>query len=256
MKIGFQNNPRKNILEEIKWIGKNGFDFVDLFLEEDQAVPEKINVEKVRKLLQKYKLDVVGHTAWYLPIGSPVKSFREVAVSEVKRYFEVFSKLNIKYVTIHANWPNEMFSTKEGIKFQIETLRKLVNEAKQYNINLMYEQLDARQDDIKSVSEILRKVPNLYLHIDIGHVNLFGRKPEQFIKKFIKKFHKKLKHIHLHDNDGEKDLHIPIGTGNINWENLVKILKKYYNGTITLEIFSRDKDYVLLSKDKLRKLWK
>jgi len=27
------------------------------------------------------------------------------------------------------------------------------------------------------------------------------------------------------------------------------------SGTITLEIFSRDKDYVLLSKEKLKKLW-
>lgn len=252
MKIGFPNNPRKNILEEVEWIGKNGFDFVDLFLEEDKAVPEKIDVKKVKKLLQRYKLDVVGHTAWYLPIGSPVKSFREIAILEAKRYFEVFSKLNVKYVTIHANWPPGMFSTKEGIKFQIETLKKLVEEAKKYNINLIYEPIDTWQDDIKSVSEILKKVPNLYLHIDIGHVNLFGRKPEQFIKKF----HNKLKHIHLHDNNGEKDLHIPMGTGNINWENLIKILKKYYSGTITLEIFSRDKDYVLLSKDKLRKLWK
>jgi len=252
MKIGFPNNPRKNILEEVEWIGKNGFDFVDLFLEEDEAVPEKIDVQKLKKLLQKYKLGAVGHTAWYLPIGSPVKSFRENSVSEAKRYFEVFSKLNVKYVTIHANWPPGMFSTKEGIKFQVETLRKLVNEAKKYNLHLVYEPIDTWQDDIKSVSEILKKVPNLYLHIDIGHVNLFGRKPEQFIKKF----HKKLKHIHLHDNNGEKDLHIPMGTGNINWENLIKILKKYYNGTITLEIFSRDKDYVLLSKDKLKKLWK
>jgi hypothetical protein len=67
MKIGFPNNPRKDLLEEIEWIGKNGFGFVDLFLEEDQAVPEKINVEKVKKLLEKYKLSVIGRTAWYLP---------------------------------------------------------------------------------------------------------------------------------------------------------------------------------------------
>ena len=252
MKIGFPNNPRKDILEEVEWIGKNGFDFVDLFLEEDKAVPEKIDIQNLKKLLQKYKLDVVGHTACYLPIGSPVRSFRETAVSEAERYFEVFSKLNVKFVTIHTNWPPGLFSTKEGVEFQIETLKKMVNVAKKYNLELMLEPIDTWQDDIKSVSEILKKVPGLYLHIDIGHVNLFGRKPEQFIKKF----HKKLKHIHLHDNDGNKDLHIPIGTGKIDWENLIKILKKYYNGTITLEIFSKDRDYVLLSRDKLKKLWK
>jgi sugar phosphate isomerase/epimerase len=47
-----------------------------------------------------------------------------------------------------------------------------------------------------------------------------------------------------------------MGVGNIDWENLINVLKKYYDGTITLEIFSRDRDYVLLSKEKLKKLWK
>ncbi len=252
MKIGFPNNPRKDILKEVEWIGKNGFDFVDLFLEEDKAVPGKIDVLKLKKLLKKYKLDAVGHTAWYLPIGSPVKSFRETAVSEAEKYFEVFSKLNVKYVTIHTNWPPGMFSTKEGIRFQVESLKKIVDVAKKYSLRIMLESIDTCQDDIKSVSEILKRVPGLYIHIDIGHVNLFKRKPEEFIKKF----HKKLKHIHLHDNDGIKDLHIPMGTGIIDWENLIKILKKYYDGTITLEIFSRDRDYALLSRDKLKKLWK
>jgi|GEM_PF-3599627 len=42
MKIGFPTNPRKNILEEVEWIGKNGFDFVDLFLEEDEAFQKKV----------------------------------------------------------------------------------------------------------------------------------------------------------------------------------------------------------------------
>jgi sugar phosphate isomerase/epimerase len=251
MKIGFPNNPRKDLLEEIEWIGKNKFDFVDLFLEEDQAVPEKINIEKTKKLLRKYKFDVVGHLAWYLPIGSPIKSLRNAAIDEAKRYFEVFNKLDIKFVTIHSNHPKGMFSAKEGVKFQIETLRKLVNEAKRYEIKLMYEPLDTLEDDIENVSRILNKIPELLLHIDIGHANLFGRKPEQFIKKF----HKKIKHIHLHDNDECKDLHLPMGCGNIDWEKTLKILKKYYNGTITLEIFSKDKDYILLSKEKLRKLW-
>ncbi len=252
MKIGFPNNPRKDILEEIEWIGKNGFDFVDLFLEEDQAIPEKIDIEKVKKLLQKHNLEAVGHTAWYLPIGSPVKLLREAAVSEAKRCFEIFSKLSVKYVTIHSNWPSRMFSEKEGIEFQAETLRKIVKVAKEYNLEIVFEPIEGEKDNIENVSEILKKVPGLYLHIDIGHANLFGRKPEEFIKKF----HEKLKHVHLNDNDGKGDLHLPMGAGIIDWENLIKTLKKHYDGTITLEIFSEDRDYVLMSRDKLRKMWK
>ena len=253
MKIGFPNNPRNDIIKEIEWIGKNKFDFVDLFLEEDRAVPEKIDVSKVLKTLKKYKLDVVvGHTAWYLPIGSPIKSLREASVLEAERYFEVFSKLGVTYVTIHANWPGGMFSPSEGVKFQIETLKKLILLGKKYDLSVMYEPTDKPSDSFENVSKILKAIPKLYLHLDIGHANLYGRYPEEFIKKF----HKRLVHVHMHDNDGYEDQHMPIGIGTVDWESVISMLKKYYNETITLEIFSNDKDYVLMSRDKLKKFWK
>ncbi len=251
MKIGFPNHPRKNITQEIEWIGKNGFDFADLFLEEDQAVPEKIDTEKLKRLLKNYNLDVVGHTAWYLPIGSSIKSLREATVQEAIRYFEVFNKLGVEFITIHANWPNMLFSQKEGVEFQIESLKELLKEAKKYNLKLMYEPIDTLDDSVENVSAILEEIPELFFHLDIGHTNLFGRKPEEFIEKF----HQKLKHVHLHDNFGNADLHLPIGGGAIDWERVLKILKKYYDGTITLEIFSKDKNDVLLSKEKLKELW-
>jgi len=91
----------------------------------------------------------------------------------------------------------------------------------------------------------------LYLTLDLGHANLFGKS----IEEFIRKFHTKIRHVHLHDNDGRKDLHLPMGVGNINWEKILKTLKRNYDGTITLEVFSKDRDYVVLSKEKLRRLW-
>jgi sugar phosphate isomerase/epimerase len=251
MKIGFPNHPRRDVLEEIAWIGRNGFDFVDLFLEEDVAVPERIDARKVKALLRRYGLGVVGHTAWYLPTGSPLRSLREAAVSEAARCFGTFSAVGARYVTIHANWPPGMFTREEGVRFQTETLRKLVKSAKEFGLEVMYEPIDTDKDGLESVSEILRKVPGLWLHIDTGHCNLHGRNPEDFVRKF----HKRLKHVHMHDNDGERDLHLPIGTGRTDWKRLINVLKKHYDGTITLEVFSPDRDYALLSRDKLRKLW-
>lgn len=252
MKIGFPNNPRKNFLKEIKWIGENDFDFVDLFLEEDVAVPEKIDVKKTRALLKKYDLDVTGHTAWYLAIGSPIKSVRDNCVEEAVRYFKVFKKLDVRYVTFHGNWPSGMFSDKEGIDFQVYTLKKLVKVAKRYGLKIMYESIDTKKDSLRNVGDVLRKVPGLYFHMDVGHVNLFRRKPVSFVRKF----HKKLVHIHLHDNNGEKDEHKSMGKGNVDFWKLVKELKRVgYDGTITLEIFEKNKNLAIRSQKKLRKLW-
>ncbi len=252
MKIGFPNNPRKNILKEIEWIGKNGFDFVDLFLEEDLAVPEKIDINKTKKLLEKYNLDVVGHTAFYLPIGAPVKLIREASVEEAERYFRVFEKLCVKYVTIHAYWPSGLFSEEDGVQFQVETLKKLVKIAKKYNLRIMYESLDTKKDSLKNVEKIIKKVPGLYFHLDIGHTNLYGRIPVSFIRRF----REKLVHIHMHDNNGEEDEHKSLGKGNINFKKIIKELKKIgYDKTITLEIFEKNKKLAVQSRKKLRKLW-
>jgi sugar phosphate isomerase/epimerase len=251
MKIGFPNNPRRNILKEIEWIGSNSFDFVDLFLEEDQAAPEKIDPTKLKSLLSRYSLDAVGHTAWYLPIGSPMRALRAAAIKEVKRYLELFADLGVSKVTIHSHWPGGMFSAQEGVEFQIESLSEIVKMARIYHLVIMYEPVDTPDDSQKNVARILGSVPDLMFHLDIGHANLHGRRPEQFIQEFSSR----LTHVHLHDNVRNQDLHLPMGSGTVNWDEVIKSLKRHYDGTITIEVFSRDKDYVLHSRDKLKRMW-
>ena len=73
---------------------------------------------------------------------------------------------------------------------------------------------------------------------------------------FINLFADRIDHIHISDNFGKEDNHLPIGTGTIDFPKIVKALKEIgYNKTITLEIFSRDKDYLKISRDKLAALF-
>jgi sugar phosphate isomerase/epimerase len=66
-----------------------------------------------------------------------------------------------------------------------------------------------------------------------------------------------LKHVHLHDNKGgTADLHLPLGTGNVDLFGCVRALKSVgYDDTITLEVFSKDHHYLKYSRDVLRKVW-
>jgi len=253
MKIGFPNNPRKDPLKEIEWIGKNGFDFVDFFLEAELTDLNKINIEKIKQLLKKYNLDIVGHTSWQLPIASSIKRLRDACIDELKGYLPVFQKLGVEKVTVHTCWHGigGLFSEKEGTKFQIETLKRIVKEAKRYNIKIMLEPVGDPKDKLKNIKEILESVPGLCFHLDIGHESLHGKD----IEKIIETFKGKIVHVHMSDNNKKSDQHLPIGCGAIDWKTVIKILKKYYNGTITLEVFSNDKDYVLISKEKIMKLW-
>lgn len=252
MKIGFPNHPRKDIKKEIKWIADNGFDFIDLFLEPDQSELGKFNIDEVKKQLDYYGLERVGHTAWYLPIGSPVVQLRACAVDIIKKYLDAFVELSCDKVTIHSNWPPSLFSEEEGVKFQTESIQRILRYAETLGVKIMLEPLGTIYDHSRNIDRLLALNENLYFHADIGHINVFGREPVEYLYRYKDK----LMHVHLHDNNGIDDLHLPIGAGIIDWDHLVSSLKTFYDGTITLEIFSVEKEYVLHSKKKLLELWK
>ena len=48
----------------------------------------------------------------------------------------------------------------------------------------------------------------------------------------------KLFEVHLHDNNGKEDQHLPIGFGNLEWISIIRALKDIgYQGTATYEFF-------------------
>lgn len=258
MKIGAMNNPHKDLLKEIEWIGKNNFDFLDLTIEYPKAYD--FDVDKVKKTLKDFGLDVIGHTAWYLPFAIPIKTVTDVCLKEFEKYLEIFSRIDITSVNIHPNYFTSMLITEEeAIKRNIEFLKKVCKIAKSRGIEIMLENNPKHPADRVNTLDFFKKVFNevegLKFHLDVGHANINQEK--NLTEDFFRMFSKKLVHIHLSDNWGSNDDHMPLGAGNINWLEIIKILKKYnYDKTITLEIFSPDKDYVLISREKLLKWWR
>jgi len=56
--------------------------------------------------------------------------------------------------------------------------------------------------------------------------------------------------------DYKEDSHLPIGAGIIDFERIMRELKEArYDETITLEVFSRDRDYLRISKEKIKRMW-
>ena len=249
MQLGFPNHPRRDVVREIDWIGTHGFDFVDLFLEPDCGAAEAVDPAAIRAALDRHALDVVGHLAWYIPIGSPMVQLRQAAVRAVADYLDVFAAVGVPAVTVHANWPSGMFDVDDGIGWQVESLAAILAEARSRNVRIMYELLGGWRDAPANIRQVLNELPDLLCHLDLGHCNLCGSSPEAMIRAFADRLH----HIHLHDNNGQADLHLPPGTGTIDWPAVMQALREVgYDGTITLEIFSPDPDYALLALEKVR----
>ena len=251
MKIGFPTYPRNQMVDEIHWIGNNGFDFADLYFEADKAEAHQVDPKAVRAALDQYGLDAIGHTAWYLPIGSPSKPLRENAVEILKRYVELCSKIQCYKLTVHANWAFGLFTPEEVIGYQTESLQALTAFSGDFGVKIIYEAVDTVRDSIENIRKILELNPEIDFHADLGHLNLHGKDPAACIVEFKDR----LSHVHLHDNNGRADLHLPMGAGTIRWDHVIRTLKSCYDGTITLEVFSPDNEYVLLTRKKLLEKW-
>lgn len=250
MKLGFPTHPRHDPCDEVRWIAANGFDFVDLFLEPDRGALDAVDVGALRAVLHESGLDAVGHTAWYLPIGSPMDRLREVAVALCVDYLHLFARLDIRSMTVHANWPGSMFSDQEGIAFQVESLRPVVEAADTLGMRVLYEPVPTARDSSNNVAGVLDAVPGLRCHLDLGHCHVV----EGDAPAMIRRFAGRLDHLHAHDNMGDSDLHLPPGTGGLAWDDVFRALADIrFQGTMTLEVFSPEREYALLARDLVRR---
>jgi len=255
MLIGAMNHPRRDVLKEIDWIAQMGLEFVDLTLEPPVAATWKVNPPAIRRALDKHGLAVVGHTAYYLPLASPFESVRRAAVDELKKCVEVFSEVGAAWMNIHPSREPPMHPRGFAIERNIQSLQELLPFAREHNVGLMVENLPGHFNTVRQLSPLLDALPELGLHLDIGHANLLVE--ENTTDKLLATFGSRLQHVHLHDNNGgEDDLHLALGAGSIDIAHYVRLLRGCgYDGTITLEVFCPDLHYVSYSRDILRKLW-
>jgi sugar phosphate isomerase/epimerase len=249
------NHPKRDILEEIRWMADLGLDFVDLTLEPPAAASWNANPDKIRAELDRLNLDVVGHTAYYLPMSSPMEEVRKAAVVEFKRCLEVFSRVGAKWMNIHPAAYAPMHDRDYIIEQNLKSLLELQDCCNELGVGLMVENLPGDFNNVEQLDPLMSRVPGLGLHLDIGHCNL--RTEVNTAPELIRRYPDRIAHVHIHDNKGGyADLHLPLGAGTMDWRGHIQLLKRSgYDGTITLEVFTEDHHYLQYSRDLLRKEW-
>ena len=255
MKIGAMNHPARDPVDEIRVFASLGLEFLDLTLEPPCAATWKVNPREIRRVLDDAGFDVVGHTAFYLPIASAFDSIRCAAVDELKRCLDVFAEVGAKHMNVHPD-PRAPFNERPFvIRKNVDSLRELIDHGHGCGVDVMVENIPNGYNNAKQLGELLDPLPELGLHLDIGHCNLSV--PANTTGEVLARYGERLRHAHLHDNNGgNADLHLPLGAGRIDVPKEVGHLKACgYDGTITLEVFAEDKSYLLHSRDVLRRVW-
>ena len=252
MLVGAMNFPGRSVIKEIHRIAEDKFDFVDLTLEPPATwLPDG---KEIARLLGDLGLSAVGHTAWHLPIASPFKELREQSRDLYRRGLDCFADAGVTLVNVHPDQRVPMHSLDQVRKMNADAISLLAQDAAQRGITLMVENLDRLFSDVPDLEAILDAVPEVGFHLDVGHANLrLGRGQKNRTKDLLAAFGDRLSHVHLSDNrGGEGDLHLPLGAGAIDWAGVARTLRDAgWDGTVTLEVFSREREYLRMS----RRLW-
>ncbi len=255
MLIGTMNHPERPVLEEIAWMADAGMEFLDLTFEPPATASWEVDTRAIRDQLEQAHMGVVGHTAWYLPMASTIPEVRAGAVAELKRCIQRFTEVGAKWMNIHPDRHTPWHPRSFYIEQNLRSFHELLPEAQRCGIGLMIENLPADYNSAPQLGELLDAMPELGLHLDIGHANLVV--PHNTTEEILAAYGKRLKHVHLHDNKGgDADLHLPLGAGTVDLPRSLRAVQKSgYNGTITLEVFTPDRHHLLYSRDLLRSTW-
>jgi sugar phosphate isomerase/epimerase len=255
MRVGAMNHPKHDVVGEIRWMAGIGLDFIDLTLEPPAAGYWQIDRKAVRQALKNHGLGIVGHTAYYLPLGHPFEEIRRGAVAEFARCLECFAELGAEVMNIHPDAKAPMHDAAFSVRQNLRSLNELLEVSRRTGVGIMVENLPADFNNREQLSELLDPLPEVGLHLDLGHTNLLVQ--ENTAEEILAAYGERLRHVHLHDNrGGNHDLHLPLGAGAIDFGMCIRALKRAgYDGTITLEVFTPDQYFVKYSAEQLRRWW-
>jgi len=179
-------------------------------------------------------------------------------MERIIKLVSVCSLYKIPTLVLHPEHKNKNKHSELPDNFNIglDRIKKMIEEAERLNINIAIENM-CRPEYLDVIFSNI-KSKRLGFCFDSGHWNIFM----PYID-LLSLYGDKLMALHLHDNDGKEDWHALPLSGNINWNDIAKILRGIkYNGAISLEVgnktlehISEPGDFLKIAYERLRKIF-
>jgi sugar phosphate isomerase/epimerase len=262
MLYGAMNSPLRPIAEEVKAIAELKFDYLELAMDPPYCDSGNLKKQKreIRERLTQSNLGLVCHLPTFLSTADLMDRMRKASIDETLESLEVAAELEPLKVVLHPSYMMGLgtFVPELARAHAMESLEIFVAQARALGLCLCLENMFPRSQWLlnpEEFVEILARFPTLSLLLDIGHAHI-GDAGGKKCLRFIEMFGDRIGHLHVSDNFGKEDQHLPIGAGIIDFSRVVKVIKEVgYKDTVTLEVFSKDRDYLKMSKRKMEEMF-
>ena len=153
--------------------------------------------------------------------------------------FQMVRELRPDTLVLHAGWSEELRRFSLGDKWIEENAGFWKQEIPRFadiGVRIVLENVMEHSPDmgIELVDTVSHD--HLGLCLDIGHAHLAS---DLAPARWVKQMGARLKHVHLHDNHGKRDDHLPAGEGSINFDTFFEALHKWApEVTVSLEVIA------------------
>lgn len=262
MFLGAMNFPLKDLEEEIRVVSSLGFDFLELAMDAPEGLCALIweRRDRISGLLKECSLGLVAHLPTFVWPADLTPRIRKASLEECLEALNLASYLKAHCVVLHPGSFLGLGNLVRDLSTQaaLESLDALLEKASSLGLPVGLENMFPKGGWLvtpKDFAPVLRRFPSLGITLDVGHAFIGGGL--QRVREFLSSYSDRILHLHLSDNWGERDDHLPIGAGKIPFPKVAEALKGcQYKGWATLEVFSPDRDYLRISRRKLQRMWR
>ena len=190
------------------------------------------------------------HGVFYdICLNSYDNSIRKISEERVNTSMEIASELHCDKVIFHTNnIPGFIsdFYVNAWVKKNAAYYRKICSRYPQMTV-CVENMFDFEPDLLLLLAKEMADVDNFGVCFDVAHINVHGKKSEDWVRLLAPY----IRHLHINDNDGKADLHMPVGNGTIDWREFFDTLEKYgVNAGMLVEVrrlddFERSMQYLI-----------
>jgi sugar phosphate isomerase/epimerase len=148
------------------------------------------------------------------------------AMDELKRAIDVAEDLPYPRMVLHMGGSRETADPRKR-DAAFSTLEHLVLHAHHCGVTICIENTPSEMGDPAYLRTFVdeTRLSGLRFNFDIGHAHLSDGPEQERIEKNFEPMRDLVSSVHLHDNHGDKDEHLPPYGGSIDWAAAVKMLK-------------------------------
>lgn len=154
---------------------------------------------------------------------NPMTFDREIQKATELRYSQAYTaarELGAKKLVFHTCFYPDAYLLIGWAQRTADFFQKFLEERKDVEV-VMENVFDRNWEPLLEVKERVQS-PDLGLCLDIGHAHCYSTDP---VTEWAGAMAGKISHLHLHDNQGDRDAHLGLGQGNIPLKEVFRLLK-------------------------------